>query len=115
MKQRSILIFEQTIKSKYTRKNYLDHLNRFLQFTNLKDYDSILKVDADPLQTILEDYVMYLKTTVNPNSVPIYMTGVKHFCIMNRIKIFWEIIQKMYPEGIKKSGQKAWTKKTLEP
>ena len=106
MKQRSILIFEQTIKSKYTRKNYLDHLPRFLQFTNLKDYDSILKMDADQLQIILEDYVMHLKTTVNPNSVPIYMTGVKHFCIVNRLKIFWEIIQKMYPEGIKNPDKK---------
>ena len=108
MKQRSILLFEESIKSKSTRKNYLDHIKRFLKFTKLKDYDSILKIEPEQLQTILEDYVMHLKQTINPNSVSVYMTGVKHFCVMNRIKIFWEIIQKMYPQKVKKSGQKAW-------
>ena len=114
MKQRSLLIFEQTIKSRYTRRNYLDHLDRFLKFTNLKDYDSILKVDPAQLQTILEDYVIHLKNTVNPNSVAVYMTGVKHFCIMNRIKVFWEIIQKMYPQRVKQSGQKAWSTEHIQ-
>lgn len=108
MKQRSLLIFEESIKSKATRKNYIDHINRFLEFTKLKDYDSILKIESNQLQTILEDYVIHLKNTINPNSVAVYITGVKHFCIMNRIKVFWEIIQKMYPERIKQSGQKAW-------
>lgn len=93
MKQRSLLIFEESIKSKATRSNYTDHLNRFLQFTRLKDYDSLLKLDSDQLQTILEDYVMHLKKTVSPNSVPIYMTGIKHFFIMNRVRIFWEMNQ----------------------
>ncbi len=67
-----------------------------MEFTKLKDYDSLLKLDSDQIQMILEDYVMHLKKVVNPNSVPVYMTGVKHFCIMNRVKVFWEIIQKMY-------------------
>lgn len=108
MKQRSILLFEQGINSESTRKNYTDHIQRFLEFTKLKDYDSILKIDPEQLQTIIEDYVMHLKKTINPNSVGTYMTGVKHFCVMNRIKIFWEIIQKMYPQKVKRSGQKAW-------
>jgi len=114
MKQRSLLIFEESIKSKITRKNYTDHLNRFLEFTRLKDYDSLLKLDSEQIQTILEDYVMHLKKTVSPNSVPVYMTGVKHFCIMNRVKVFWEIIQKMYPERVKQSGQKAWTNEHIQ-
>ena len=114
MKQRSLLIFEESIKSKATRQNYLDHLGRFLKFTNLKDYDSILQIDPDQLQTILEDYVIHLKNTVSPNSVPIYMTGVKHFCIMNRLKIYWEIIHKMFPERVKQSGQKAWTNEHVQ-
>ena len=114
MKQRSLLLFEESIKSPVTRSNYLDHLDRFLKFTNLKDYDSLLKLDSEQLQTILEDYVMYLKNTVSPNSVPVYMTGVKHFFTMNRIKIFWEIINKMFPEKVKRSGQKAWTNEHIQ-
>ncbi|MDH3312119.1 MAG: hypothetical protein OEM28_03110 [Nitrosopumilus sp.] len=61
MKQRSLLLFEESIKSKATRINYLDHLERFLKFINLKDYDSILRVESDQLQTMLEDYVVHLK------------------------------------------------------
>jgi hypothetical protein len=83
MKQRSLLLFEESIKSKVTRNNYLDHMKRFLAFTKLRDYDSLLKLESEQLQTILEDYVMHLKKTVNPNSVPVYMTGIKHFFIMS--------------------------------
>lgn len=109
-----MIIFEESIKSKATRANYLQHIERFLKFTNLKDYDSILKVEPGQLQTILEDYVIHLKNTVNPNSVGVFMTGVKHFCIMNRVKVYWEIIQKMYPQKVKRSGQKAWTNEHIQ-
>ena len=90
MKQCSLLIFEESIKSKATCSNYLDHLSRFLRFTKLKDYDSLLKLDTDQTQTILEDYVMHLKKIVSLNSVPVYMAGIKHFFIMNRVKVLWE-------------------------
>jgi len=109
MKQRSLLVFEESIKSPETRNNYIVHLKKFLEFSKIKEYDSLTKVESDQLQMILEDYVMYLKKTVSPNSVSTYMTGIKHFLIMNRVQVYWEIIQKMYPEQIKKSGQKAWT------
>jgi len=89
-------------------------MQRFLKFTKLKDHDSLLKLDVDQTQTVLEDYVMHLKKIVSPNSVPVYMTGVKHFFIMNRKKVFWEIIQKMYPERVKQSGQKAWSNNQIQ-
>jgi integrase/recombinase XerD len=109
MKQRSLLLFEESIKSVVTRDNYTLHLKEFLKFSKIKDYDGLIKVPSEQLQTILEDYVLYLKKTINPNSVPIYMSGVKHFFVMNRIRIFWEIIHKMYPEKVKRAGQKAWS------
>lgn len=104
--QRSILVFESTIKSKATLQTYGQHVKWFLKFTKIKDYDSLLEIPVDQLQTIIEDYVMHLKKTINPNSVPVYMTGVKHFFIVNRIRIYWEIIQKFYPEKVKRGGQK---------
>jgi|APSaa5957512535_1039671.scaffolds.fasta_scaffold00674_2 site-specific recombinase XerD len=114
MKQRSLLVFEQTIKSEKTRKNYIDHLDRFLKFTKIKDCDSLLKIEQEQLQRIIEDYVLYLKNTVNPNSVPTYMTGIKHFFVMNRKPIFWEIIQKMFPEKIKRAGYNAWSTEQIK-
>jgi len=113
MKQRSLLIFEDSIKSAVTRKNYLEHMNWFLAFTKIRDYDSLIKISTDQLQTMIEDYVMYLKKRISPNSVPVYMTGIKHFFIMNRVHIYWDIIQKMYPAQVKKSGQKPWTDKQV--
>lgn len=109
MKQRSLLLFEESIKSPIARKNYLRHITYFLKFTKIKDYDGLIQVPNEQMETMIQDYVFHLKQTINPNSVPIYMTGIKHFFIMNRVKIFWDLIQKMYPEHVKKSGQKAWS------
>ena len=67
----------------------------------------------DDLQMLVEEYVVYLKKTVSPNSVQTMMTGIKHFFIMNRILLFWELIQKMYPERVKTSGFKAWDTKQI--
>jgi len=107
--QRSLLIFEESIKSQASRHTYRQQIQWFLRFTKIKDYDGLLKVPTEQMQTILEDYVMYLKKTISPNSVPVYMTGVKHFFVVNRVRLFWEIIHKMYPQKVKRAGQKAWT------
>ena len=107
--QRSLLIFEESIKSQASRHTYRQQIQWFLRFTKIKDYDGLLKVPTEQMQTILEDYVMHLKKTISPNSVPVYMTGVKHFFVVNRVRLFWEIIHKMYPQKVKRAGQKAWT------
>jgi len=103
-----MLRFEQSIKSKHTLSNYKFHLERFLDFAKLNDYDSLINMPKDDIEMLVEEYVVFLKKTVNPNSVQTMMTGVKHFFIMNRVSLFWELIQKMYPEKIKRSGFKAW-------
>jgi len=102
--QRSMLLFEQTIKSPYTLRSYREHLHRFLKFTKLKDYDSLLKLSKDDIQIIIEDYVMYLKKTVNPNSVDTLMRGIKHFFVINKVGLYWELIHKLFPEKVKPSG-----------
>ncbi len=104
--QRSLLIFEESIKSQASRHTYRQQIQWFLRFTKIKDYDGLLKVPPEQMQTILEDYVMHLKKTISPNSVPIYMTGVKHFFVVNRVRLFWEIIHKMYPQKVKRAGEK---------
>jgi len=107
--QRSLLLFEESIKTKATLQTYTQHIRWFLKFAKIKNYDGLLKVPTEQMQMILEDYVMHLKKTINPNSVPVYMTGVKHFFVVNRVRLFWEIIYKMYPQKVKRGGQKAWT------
>ncbi|MDH3312960.1 MAG: hypothetical protein OEM28_07410 [Nitrosopumilus sp.] len=46
MIQRSMLIFENSIKSPETRKTYLYHLNKFLKFFHIKDYDSLAGIET---------------------------------------------------------------------
>jgi len=58
--QRSILIFENTIKSSATRKTYLYHLNKFMLFFDVKDYDGLAVIPQEKLQIMMEDYVMHL-------------------------------------------------------
>ncbi|MDH3313172.1 MAG: hypothetical protein OEM28_08500 [Nitrosopumilus sp.] len=71
--QRSLLLFENSIKIKATRTRYLYHLNKFRKFYKIKDYDSLLIIDIKKLQIMVEDYVMMLKKKVSPNSINSYM------------------------------------------
>ncbi|MCH8833468.1 MAG: site-specific integrase [Thaumarchaeota archaeon] len=109
MQQRSILIFEQSIKSPTTRLNYKSNLERFLKFAKIRDYDALLSMSEDDLQELVENYVIDLKGRVNPNSIPCMMSGVKHFFEMNRKRLYWKIIQKIYPEKIKRAGYNSWS------
>lgn len=50
--QRSLLLFENAIKSEYTKKVYYGNLKKFLEWTMIKDFDSLLRVDEKQLQMI---------------------------------------------------------------
>jgi len=104
-----MLRFEQSIQSKYTLRNYKSQIERFLKFTKLKDYDSLVNVPKEDIQMLVEEYAVHLTNTINANSVQTMMTGVKHFFIMNKIPLYWEFIQKMYPKKVKRSGFLPWT------
>jgi len=114
MKERSIIRFEQGIKSRPTLNNYRDHLKHFRNFAKFDTFDSLITKSVEELQTIVEDYLIHLKETRHPNSVPILMLGVRHFFVMNRIPLYWEIIRKMYPTRIKSAGFKPWTTEHIQ-
>ena len=69
MIQRSIMIFEQTCKSESTLIDYRGHMSRFLKFSKIKDYDSLVTIDRKQLQIILEDYLFYCKKEYASNSI----------------------------------------------
>ncbi len=52
---------------------------------------------------------MALKQNANPNSVPSKFRGIKHFCVMNRINLNWEIIRKMFPQVQKTQTLRSYT------
>ena len=114
MSERSIIRFEQGIKSRQTLNNYRDHLKNFKAFVKFESFDSLITKPVDELQGIVEDYLIHIKENRHPNSVPILMLGVRHFFVMNRIPLYWEIIRKMYPPKKKSAGFKPWTTEQIQ-
>jgi integrase len=112
--QRSLLVFQESCKSKYTQKQYLYYLDKFKGFYKLKDYDSILGIEATKLQLMVEDYVMDLKKRVSPNTVPTMIFGIKAFLDANDIELRWKKIQKLFPDKIKPSGPGAYSKEQIK-
>jgi len=113
MNQRTLQRFESTIKSEFTRKNYKRDLDYFLTFYH-NDYESILSIPNDKLQEMIEDYIIHLKKTECSSTAVSLFWGVKHFFVINRKKIDWDIINKMLPQRQVMSGTKPWTTKHIQ-
>jgi len=52
--QRSLLVFQNTLNSEVTIKQYTWYLNKFIDFYKLKDFDSIIKIEPRKLQEMIE-------------------------------------------------------------
>ena len=114
MKQRSILLFENSIKSEATKVEYLKNLNRFKDFYKLKDYDSILGIENKKLQEMVEDYVMDMKAKLSPNTIPTRVYPLQAFFEINDIDIKWRKIRRLFPAKVKKSGRKAYSTEQVQ-
>jgi integrase len=112
--QRSLLLFENSLKTDATRIKYLYYIDQFKDFYKLKDYDSMISIPVEKLQIMVEDYVMMLKKKINPNSVNTYMAGIQAFFETNDIDLRWKKIRRLYPAKIKKTGAKMWTTEEID-
>jgi len=107
--QRSLIIFEESIKTEATRKAYLYQLEQFRKWTKIKNFDSLLQAPQKNIQELLEDYVMHLKRKISPNSVPIYYAPIELFFVMNDITINYKKLRKLFPKKIKKGNERGYT------
>lgn len=114
MRSRALVLFENSIKSEYTKKQYKYQLQRFLSYYKLKDYDSILKVDSKQLQIMVEDYVLYLKTKLSPNSFDAPLGALQSFLEINDVFLNWKKIRKLVPARVKKSGERGYTTSEIQ-
>ncbi|MEX2060794.1 MAG: site-specific integrase, partial [Nitrosopumilaceae archaeon] len=87
---RSLLIFQNSIKSAVTLNQYMYYLGKFVEFCKLNDFESLISVERGKLQMMVEDYVMDLKKRVNPNSIPTYLYGIQSFFESNDIELNWK-------------------------
>lgn len=107
---RSIKLFENAIRSPYTRKNYRCTLKKFMAFAGIENFDNLVGLPEKEIQIILEDYVIHLKTlNLNPNSFPVMFTGLQLFFSMNDKILNWKKIKKFYPDTVKKAGYGTYT------
>jgi len=107
--QRYLLLFENSLKSEVTKRYYLYYLKKFIEYYKLKDLGSILKIEPNDLQIMVEDYVMYLKKTVSPNTLPTPIYAIESFLVINDIFLNWKKIRKLYPAKVKLSGRSPWS------
>lgn len=107
--QRSFLMFSESLKSEHTRKQYQYYLDKFKGFYHLRDYDSMITIEPQKLQIMIEDYILDLKKRVSPNTLPTMIFGIQAFFDANDIDLKWKKIQKLFPEKLKPSGSNAWT------
>ena len=95
MKDRSLILFEQGVKSESTLKNYYDSLKRFKKFAKIESYELLIKQPVEKLQTLGEDYVIYLKENCHPNSLQILM-------LSQRFEYLSLIFLKLFPPNQRK-------------
>ncbi|MDE1764989.1 MAG: tyrosine-type recombinase/integrase [Thaumarchaeota archaeon] len=115
---RSLLVFEKYVRSEATKKSYLYHFNRFLNWSKIKNGDGILQLRESALQEMVEDYVFYLRSRISPNSFQPIVASLQLFFSMNDKILNWDKIKRMVPTQVKKSGHLAYqtedVKKMLE-
>jgi len=110
----SLLRFNESIHSEYTRQNYHYHLRKFSDYVGIRACEELLSLSQQELQSSLERYLASLKLKTNPNSIPTMFLGIRHFLVMNRVRVDWEIIRKMYPKKTVQSGTRPWSKDDIQ-
>ena len=108
-----MILFEESIKSKYTKRNYTSHINQFKKFTGVTNTSQWLKISPKKLQIMLEDYAIHLRHNANPNSIPSMFKGIRHFFVMNHVDLNWDVIHKMFPQKQKMTQLKPYTTKEI--
>ena len=115
MQSRPILLFENSIKSDFTRRTYNSCITQFVKYYKLKNNESILKIPDEKLQVMLEDYLFYMKKNVKVSSIRNFFAAIELFLMVNdKGKINSRKLHKMFPEDDNRSGKKPWTTKDIQ-
>ena len=106
--QRSLLIFENSLKSAASLRTYLYYVDDFISHFELKDYDDLANAPHDKLQIMMEDYVIHLKKKISPNTISVPVSAMKAFLDCNDVELRWGKINRLKPARVKKTGKEAW-------
>jgi len=112
--EKSLIVFEKFLRAKATKEMYLYYFNAFLKWAQankerLLTADGLLQLNEKALQEIAEDYLMYLRKRLSPNSIPPRIAALELFFSMNEKNLNFKKMRRMVPASIKRSGHTAWT------
>jgi integrase/recombinase XerD len=111
---KSLLVFEKYVKSQATKQMYQYQFNRFLKWTKINDADGLLQLKESYLQNMVEEYILFLRNTISPNSFHTVIASLDLFFSMNDKNLNWKRIRKMIPASVKKSGYAAWQTEDIQ-
>ena len=111
---RCILLLQNATKSENTYKNYLYNLNRFKKYFKIKDFDGLLEIDSKKINEMIEDWLMYLRNKLSPNSIPTMYYALELFFSMNDVTINFKKLRRMLPGKVKRSGANPWKTKDIQ-
>lgn len=107
---RALDIFEESLNTDSTKKNYLYWLNRYMEFYKKNDYDELVKENPEKIQTDIENYIMQMKKWRSTKAmVKASAYALFHFFAMNRVILNEKIIKKLFPEQETKVGGGAYS------
>jgi len=113
--EREQLLFQNSIKSPETLKQYQYSLVKFRHYVNVDTYHKLANLPKKELQNSIEDYVMERKAQGKSRSV-IRMTlcSLELFCDVNDVEIKWKKIRRLLPAQKKRQGAKAYTTQQVQ-
>jgi integrase/recombinase XerD len=112
--ERSLLLFQNSLKSEKSFKTYYKNLDFFRRFVGSEDFDSITRINPEKLQVCLEDYIMDLKNRISPNTIPTYYFPIQTFLETNDIDLKWRKVRRLFPAKVKRTGREAWSTEDIK-
>jgi site-specific recombinase XerD len=116
---RCIQVFEQSVDSEVTRKNYRQRLDAFMEFAKITSYDNLIKTSPKQLQLYLENYVMSLKRRhekgdFRARSFNAYLSAIEAFFIQNDIVLNFKKVKRWIPKYEKLTGEEPYTTEDIK-
>ncbi len=116
--QRSLLLFQKSVKSDASFKVYKQYLDHFMKWSGYpkEKYDMLAIEDKDKIQRMIEDYIMTETSdpTKSPNSGGVRVFALKAFFEINDVELKWKKILKLLPKKVKRTGRLAYTTRDVQ-
>ena len=116
--QRSLLLFQKSVKSRASYKIYKQYLDHFMKWSGYpkEKYDMLSIESKDKVQKMIEDYIMAETSdpTKSPNSGGVRVFALKAFFEINDVELKWKKILRLLPKKVKRTGKLAYTTKDIQ-